>query len=69
MATVDILSLIELGELSDEQKVHLRQKLQKRKQDLAKKIKAVNRGLTMLGKKSKRKSRAKGRKYRRAGTR
>jgi hypothetical protein len=31
MATIDILSLIKLGDLSDEQKAHLKKKLSERK--------------------------------------
>jgi hypothetical protein len=53
MATVDILNLIKLGDLSDEQKAHLRTVLRGRKQKLEKLLADVDRGLKTLGGKSK----------------
>ena len=53
MGTVDILSLIKLGDLSDEQKAHLKKKLSERKKKLATAMKHVDQGLAALGKKSK----------------
>ena len=41
MATIDILSLIKLGDLSDEQKAHLKKKLSERKKKLAAAMKRV----------------------------
>ena len=53
MATIDILSLIKLGDLSDDQKAHLKNKLTERKRDLEAAMKHVDQGLAALGKKSK----------------
>jgi hypothetical protein len=54
MGTVDILSLIKLGNLSDAQKAHLKDKAA---------MKRVDQGLALLKKKSKAKKSAKRRKY------
>ena len=59
MGTVDILSLIKLGNLSDEQKAHLKNKLTERKRDLDAAMKRVDQGLKLLAKKSKAKQSAK----------
>ena len=59
MGTVDILSLIKLGDLSDEQKAHLKKKLSERKKKLAAAMKRVDQGLKLLAKKSKAKKSAK----------
>ena len=58
MGTVDILSLIKLGNLSDEQKAHLKNKLTERKRDLDAAMKRVDQGLKLLAKKSKAKKSA-----------
>jgi len=63
MGTVDILSLIKLGNLSDAQKAHLKDKLTERKRDLEAAMKRVEQGLALLKKKSKAKKSAKRRKY------
>ena len=63
MATIDILSLIKLGDLSDDQKAHLKNKLTERKRDLEAAMKRVDQGLALLKKKSKAKKSAKRRKY------
>jgi hypothetical protein len=62
MGTVDILSLIKLGNLSDAQKAHLKDKLTERKRDLEAAMKRVEQGLALLKKKSKAKKSAKRRK-------
>ena len=59
MGTVDILSLIKLGNLSDDQKAHLKNKLTERKRDLEAAMKRVDQGLKLLAKKSKAKKSAK----------
>ena len=59
MATIDILSLIKLGDLSDDQKAHLKNKLTERKRDLEAAMKRVDQGLKLLAKKSKAKKSAK----------
>lgn len=53
MATIDILSLIKMGDLSDDQKAHLKAKLSERKKKLATAMKRVDQGLAALAKKSK----------------
>jgi hypothetical protein len=53
MATVDILQLIKLGDLTAEQKTHLKTVLRGRKQKLEKLIADIDRGLKTLGGKSK----------------
>jgi|EndMetStandDraft_8_1072994.scaffolds.fasta_scaffold155969_2 hypothetical protein len=62
MATVDILDLIKLGDLSPEQKAHLKSVLRKRKQKLEKLLSNIDRGISMLGGGGASKRRAKRRK-------
>ena len=49
MATTDILDLIKLGDLSEEQKAHLKAVLRKRKQKLEKLLSDIDRGISKLG--------------------
>jgi hypothetical protein len=59
MATIDILSLIKLGDLSPEQAAHLKKRLLTRKRDLAAALKKVDQGLKALEQKPKARKTAK----------
>jgi hypothetical protein len=69
MATIDILSLIKLGNLSAEQTARLKKRLRERKRELAAAMKKVDQGLKALAAKPKSKKAAKRRTARRAATR
>jgi hypothetical protein len=59
MATIDILSLIKLGDLSPEQAAHLKKRLLDRRRDLEAALKKVEEGLKALGQKPKARKTAK----------
>jgi hypothetical protein len=69
MATIDILNLIKLGNLSAEQTARLKKRLRERKRELGAAIKKVDQGLKALGQKRKSKKAAKRRTARRAAAR
>jgi hypothetical protein len=69
MATIDILNLIKLGNLTAEQAAHLRKRLRDRKRELEAAMKKVDQGLKALGQKRKSKKAAKRRTARRAAAR
>lgn len=69
MATIDILNLIKLGNLSAEQAARLKKRLRERKRELAAAMKKVDQGLKALGGKRTAKKAAKRRTARRTATR
>jgi hypothetical protein len=69
MATIDILSLIKLGNLSAEQTASLKKRLRQRKRELAAAMKKVDQGLKALQTKPRSKKAAKRKSARRASAR
>jgi hypothetical protein len=69
MATIEILHLIKMGNLTAEQAAHLRKRLRDRKRELQGALKKVDQGLKQLGQRRTSKKTAKRKTARRAAAR